>query len=140
VPGNADIPAQLLSLLKIARQENWQLDGRVWLDQYNKTQIDMNKTSTYSSGILACMAGGLVSCNTSEVEDFRQPYVSPVTVNAAPIAEAPKANNETIVVSWRVDLSAPVQQAFEVGVELHTDTVQALVDNGTLENTVVLDG
>lgn len=33
VPGNADIPAQLLSWLKIARQENWQLDGRVWLDQ-----------------------------------------------------------------------------------------------------------
>lgn len=100
----------------------------------------MNKTSIYSSGLLAFLAAGLVSCNKSELEDFRQPDVSPVTVNAGPIAEAPKANNETIVVSWRVDLSAPVQQAFEVGVELHTDTVQALVDNGTLENTVVLDG
>ncbi|QEC54003.1 concanavalin A-like lectin/glucanase superfamily protein [Anseongella ginsenosidimutans] len=33
VPGTADIPAQLFSWLKIARQENWQLDGRVWLDQ-----------------------------------------------------------------------------------------------------------
>ena len=33
VPGTSDIPAQLFSWLKIARQENWQLDGRVWLDQ-----------------------------------------------------------------------------------------------------------
>lgn len=33
VPGSTDVPAQLLSWLKIARKENWQLDGRVWLDQ-----------------------------------------------------------------------------------------------------------
>lgn len=33
VPSSTDIPAQILSWLKIARQESWQLDGRVWLDQ-----------------------------------------------------------------------------------------------------------
>lgn len=33
VPRNVDIPAQIISWLKIPRQENWQLDGRVWLDQ-----------------------------------------------------------------------------------------------------------
>jgi hypothetical protein len=33
VPRNIDIPAQIISWLKIPRQESWQLDGRVWLDQ-----------------------------------------------------------------------------------------------------------
>ena len=33
VPRNVDVPAQIYSWLKIARQENWQLDGRVWLDR-----------------------------------------------------------------------------------------------------------
>lgn len=33
VPRNVDIAAQIISWLKIPRQENWQLDGRVWLDQ-----------------------------------------------------------------------------------------------------------
>lgn len=33
VPRNVDIPAQIISWLKIPRQENWQLDGRVWLDR-----------------------------------------------------------------------------------------------------------
>lgn len=33
VPRNQDIPAQIISWLKIPRQESWQLDGRVWLDQ-----------------------------------------------------------------------------------------------------------
>lgn len=100
----------------------------------------MNKTFIYPSGLLALLAVGLVACNKSELEEFRKLDVTPVTVNAGPIASPPQANNETIVVSWRVDLSGPVQQAFEVGVELHTDTVRALVDNGTLENTIVLDG
>jgi len=33
VPRNVDVPAQIYSWLKIARQESWQLDGRVWLDR-----------------------------------------------------------------------------------------------------------
>lgn len=33
VPRNVDIPAQIISWLKIPRLENWQLDGRVWLDR-----------------------------------------------------------------------------------------------------------
>lgn len=33
VPQNADIPAQIFSWLRIPRNEQWQLDGRVWLDQ-----------------------------------------------------------------------------------------------------------
>jgi len=33
VPRNMDIPAQIISWYKIPRQESWQLDGRVWLDQ-----------------------------------------------------------------------------------------------------------
>lgn len=33
VPRGVDIPSQIISWLKIPRQENWQLDGRVWLDQ-----------------------------------------------------------------------------------------------------------
>lgn len=33
VPRNIDVPVQILTWLKIPRQENWQLDGRVWLDQ-----------------------------------------------------------------------------------------------------------
>lgn len=33
VPRNADIPAQIITWLKIARQESWQFDGRVWLDR-----------------------------------------------------------------------------------------------------------
>lgn len=33
VPRSIDIPTQIISWLKIPRQENWQLDGRVWLDQ-----------------------------------------------------------------------------------------------------------
>ncbi|WP_188506592.1 alkaline phosphatase family protein [Parapedobacter pyrenivorans] len=33
VPRNVDIPAQIVSWLKIPRQESWQLDGRVWLDR-----------------------------------------------------------------------------------------------------------
>lgn len=33
VPRNVDIPAQIYSWLRIARQESWQLDGRVWLDR-----------------------------------------------------------------------------------------------------------
>jgi hypothetical protein len=33
VPRNVDIPSQIISWFKIPRQESWQLDGRVWLDQ-----------------------------------------------------------------------------------------------------------
>lgn len=33
VPRNVDIAAQIISWLKVPRQESWQLDGRVWLDQ-----------------------------------------------------------------------------------------------------------
>jgi len=33
VPRNVDVPAQIISWLRISRQDNWQLDGRVWLDQ-----------------------------------------------------------------------------------------------------------
>lgn len=31
VPKNSDIPTQILSWFNIARQESWQLDGRVWI-------------------------------------------------------------------------------------------------------------
>ncbi|MEZ0455956.1 alkaline phosphatase family protein [Sphingobacterium thalpophilum] len=33
VPKNTDITAQIFSWLQIARQESWQLDGRVWIDK-----------------------------------------------------------------------------------------------------------
>ena len=33
VPQNSDIPAQILSWLRIPRKSIWQIDGRVWLDQ-----------------------------------------------------------------------------------------------------------
>jgi len=33
VPRTFDVPAQIFTWLKIARQESWQLDGRTWLDQ-----------------------------------------------------------------------------------------------------------
>ena len=33
VPKNTDVTAQIFSWLQIARQENWQLDGRVWVDK-----------------------------------------------------------------------------------------------------------
>ncbi len=33
VPRNVDIAAQIFTWLKVPRQENWQIDGRVWLDQ-----------------------------------------------------------------------------------------------------------
>ncbi len=33
VPNSADIATQILSWFKIARQENWGLDGRVWINQ-----------------------------------------------------------------------------------------------------------
>lgn len=33
VPRNVDIPTQILTWLKIPRQESWELDGRVWLDR-----------------------------------------------------------------------------------------------------------
>ncbi|MDM1295407.1 DUF4983 domain-containing protein [Sphingobacterium sp. N143] len=33
VPKNTDITAQIFSWLQIARQEGWQLDGRVWVDK-----------------------------------------------------------------------------------------------------------
>ncbi|WP_286858841.1 MULTISPECIES: alkaline phosphatase family protein [Sphingobacterium] len=33
VPKSTDITAQIFSWLQIARQENWQLDGRVWIDK-----------------------------------------------------------------------------------------------------------
>src|SRR3546814_14045685 len=100
----------------------------------------MNRINLYSSGILAVRATGLVSCSDNELEDFQQEAVSPVTVNAGSVAETPIANNETIVVQWQVDLSEPAGKAFDIGVEPYTDTVLALIENGTLENTVALDG
>lgn len=33
VPRTFDVPAQIYTWLKIARQDSWQLDGRTWLDQ-----------------------------------------------------------------------------------------------------------
>ncbi|EDM33886.1 hypothetical protein PBAL39_03257, partial [Pedobacter sp. BAL39] len=33
VPRSVDVPSQIISWLRIPRQESWQLDGRVWLDQ-----------------------------------------------------------------------------------------------------------
>lgn len=33
VPRNVDIAAQIFTWLKVPRQESWQIDGRVWLDQ-----------------------------------------------------------------------------------------------------------
>lgn len=100
----------------------------------------MNRTIIYSSVVLAGLAVSLASCSKSELEDFRQQDVSPVTINAGSVINEPVANNETIVVQWQVELSGPAERAFDVGVELHTDTVLALVENGTLKNTVVLGG
>lgn len=33
VPRNVDIPSQIISWLKVPRRQDWQLDGRVWLDR-----------------------------------------------------------------------------------------------------------
>src|SRR3546814_19397603 len=99
----------------------------------------MTMFNLYSSGSLAVLATGLVSCRDNEQEDFQQEAVSPVTVNAGSVAETPIANNETIVVKWPVDLSEPAGKAFDIGVELNTDTVLALIENGILENNVALD-
>lgn len=92
----------------------------------------------YSAAVLAALTTSLVSCSKSELEDFRQQDIAPVTISAGSMIGEPAANNETVVVQWQVELSGPAEKAFEVGIELNTDTVLALVENGTLKNTVAL--
>lgn len=88
--------------------------------------------------VIAALATGLVSCSENELEEFKPELVQPVSLSAGSMAGAPVTGNEAVIVQWNVELSAPAEQAFDVSVELNSDTVLALVENGTLENTVPL--
>lgn len=98
----------------------------------------MSRISIYIKGAMAVLAVGMASCSKSELEEFKPEQVQPVNLTAGSMAGTPVINNDAVLVQWNVALSAPSEQAFDVSVELNSDTVQALVTNGTLENTVPL--
>jgi hypothetical protein len=87
-------------------------------------------------GLLILIAG---ACRQNELNDLgliknTDRDISGGGVNTGGIT----ADNETVKVPFKISLSGPATKAFQVGITLNNDTVNKLIANGTLKNTVVL--
>lgn len=80
----------------------------------------------------------LFSCKRNALEDFSIAKGTPVTVSAGGLRGNIQRDNEKIILQVGVGLSAPATKAFQISLTLNTDTVNGLIENKTLVNTVAL--
>lgn len=91
------------------------------------------KSIIYSLCLLTLMAG----CKKKDLQDLGSPSSESRTVSAQKIiAGEITKDNSSVTVPFHVKLSGPAGKAFQVAVELNTDTVAQLIANGTLQNAV----
>jgi len=97
----------------------------------------MKRLTYYISGaiLIFCLVH-LYSCQKRELEDFSLAKATGLTVSAGTIIGEVEKNNENVAFEVGISLSAPADKAFQVGLELNNDTINALIESGTLENTV----
>jgi len=87
----------------------------------------------YTLCLLALMAG----CKKKDLQDLSSLTAEPRTVSAQKIIPGEiSKDNSAVSVPFHVKLSGPAGKAFQVAVELNTDTVAQLIANGSLQNTV----
>src|SRR5690606_14499904 len=81
---------------------------------------------------------GIVSCKKHDLEDFSLTKTTPLTVSAGSIIGDIKKDNEKIYFKVRIALSEPATKAFQVGLEVNNDTLQALIDRNLVENMAII--
>ncbi len=98
------------------------------------------KLKYLSLAIFAMILLQFISCKDHTLEDFEIQKTTPVTVSAGDLQGNIQRDNEKVIVKVGIGLSAPAAKAFQVGLSLNVDTVNKLIANNTLQNTVLLPG
>lgn len=99
-----------------------------------KSIIKLNTALLLSS---LCLLTWIAGCKKKDLQDLNSPSSESRTVSAQNIiAGEITKDNSAVTVPFHVKLSGPAGKAFQVAVELNTDTVAQLIANGTLQNTV----
>lgn len=96
------------------------------------------KIKFLSLTILSICALYLVSCKDHTLEEFQPEKATPVTVSAGSASGIVQRDNEKVTLKVGMGLSSPAQKAFQVTLLLNQDTVKTLIENNTLQNTVML--
>jgi hypothetical protein len=80
-----------------------------------------------------------VSCKHNNLDDVGLIKNNAVSISGDGVVVAGVTkDNETVKVPFKISLSAAASKAFQVGITLNSDTVNQLIANGTLKNTIVL--
>lgn len=82
----------------------------------------------------------LFSCKDHVLEDFSAEKTTPVTVSAGTVRGKIVRDNDKVTLQVGIGLSAAATKAFQIALSLHPDTINTLIANQTLQNTVALPG
>jgi hypothetical protein len=98
----------------------------------------MMKNYIYSM-LLGLIILSTVSCKRNNLDDVGLIKNKTVSISGDGVVVAGiTKTNETVQVPFKISLSGIATKAFQVGITLNSDTVNKLIANGTLKNTVVL--
>jgi hypothetical protein len=98
----------------------------------------MMKNYIYSM-LLGLITFTAVSCKRNNLDDVGVIKNNPVNISGDGVILAGiTKDNETVTVPFKISLSAPATKAFQVGITLNNDTINQLIANGTLKNTLIL--
>lgn len=89
--------------------------------------------------ILGLAVAFVYSCKRSEIQDLKLPD-SPnrsITGEGIVIGDVSK-DNAYVKIPFKISLSGPASEAFQVGITLNNDTVSGLISSGALTNAVLL--
>ncbi len=93
----------------------------------------------YSLSVLVVMAASVISCTKNKLDN-----VDPIeneqrsVTGDGVITDQITQDNETVRIPFKITLNAPASKAFQVAIKLNSDTVNQLITNGTLENTIIM--
>jgi len=97
----------------------------------------MKRNFLYLTFFVTCLTL-FFSCKDHILEDFNADKVTPVTVSAGSVSGTMERDNEKVILHVGVRLSAPATKAFQINLTLNSDTINTLIANNTLQNTVLL--
>ncbi len=81
----------------------------------------------------------VVSCKRSQLDDLHKIDADGQKITGEGIVTGQiTKDNESVKVPFRISLSGPAAKAFQVGLTLNNDTVNQLINNGTLTNTILM--
>lgn len=99
----------------------------------------MKRNSLYLA-FLSLLFLQLFACKDHALEDFNVEQPIPVIVSAGSVGSNLVRDNDKVTLRVGVKLSAPASRAFQIGLILNPDTINTLIGNNTLLNTVLLPG